>query len=84
MITKDNFENVLTSIGAEKIYKALNAKGDYVLVELMIFNTGGVATITSCQYDEDAEIEAAANGNLFLDKSDFIMLMSEFKSLVIE
>jgi len=81
MITKENLEEVLTKIGNDEISDALNQDGDYALIELFIFNTGTEATIKSLSYDEHIELCAADNGDLFLDKSDLIMLLQQFPQL---
>lgn len=81
MITKENLEEVLTNIGNDEISDALNQDGDFALIELHMFNTGAVSTIKSLYYDEDIELSAADNGDLFLDKSDLIMLMQQFPEL---
>ena len=77
MITRENIKTVLSNLHKEEIETALNGDGDYVLVWLHTFNTGSFTTINSYDYDEDVEKEATDNGMLFIDKDDFLRLLTE-------
>ena len=78
MITKDNLKDVVTELlTVDEIWQALDAEGDYVLIELCCFNAGCIANITSHHPDDELEQEAADNGNLWCDKDDFIRLCKE-------
>lgn len=81
MITKENFKALIMTLEAETIQSVLNAPNDYVLMEAHIFNAGGFATLESVDYDEEAEEEANANGNLFTDKDTFMILLEETEAL---
>ena len=78
MVTRDNIEEVLNqSLTIEEIQNALNDGGDYIMLELHIFNAGGFATVESLDYCEDAEQDAYGSGNLFCDKDSFVALCNE-------
>jgi hypothetical protein len=80
MITINNFSEVLKDLSPQEIDEAINGKGNYVKLELCIFNVGFFAMIESTDYDEEAEEECNASGNLFLDKDDFLRLLKEYES----
>ena len=77
MITKDNVKQVLELLTPSSIRLAMDEVGDYVLVELFTFNVGSSATIRSMDYNEEVEQDAAASGDLFIDKSEFERLAVE-------
>ena len=77
MITKQNFKELIQTIGAEELQSQLDNDGDYVLMECHVFNAGGFATIYSMDYDEEVESEAHSNGNLFCSKDEFIRFLEE-------
>jgi hypothetical protein len=77
MITKDNIKEVLSSITTSDIELAMEEKGDYVLVQLHIFNTGAYGSIHGMDYDEEISQIAADSGDLFIDKDEFLRLVEE-------
>ena len=77
MITKQNFKELIQTIGAEELMSQLDNNGDYVLMEAHVFNVGAYATIYSMDYNEEVEREAGDSGNLFCDKDDFMRLLEE-------
>ena len=77
MITQQNLKWVMNNLSRDEVEKALESEGDYVIVELHVFNTGGVVSIESVDYNEEIENRVAAMGNLFCDKDDFLRLASE-------
>ena len=81
MVTKDNFKDLIQTLRPQEIQKEIDKKHDYILLEAHIFNTGGFATVKSCDYSEKKENRANANGNLFCDKDDFLRLLEETQAL---
>lgn len=81
MITHDNFVELIRTIKPKDLQAEIDKKHDYILMEAHIFNTGGFATVKSCDYDEDAFIEAEDHGNLFCDKDDFLRQLEETQAL---
>ena len=79
MITKNNIKELIQTIKPSDIDAAINGSGDYILLEAHIFNVGAFATIESMDYDEEIEEDAAANGNLFVDKDAFLRLADELE-----
>jgi hypothetical protein len=77
MITKDNLKYCFENLDKEEIDKTFESDEDFVLMELHTFNTGGVVTLEPHLYDEDIAKNAADNGQLFVDKDDFLMLYQE-------
>lgn len=80
MITTNNFNEIIKDLSQQQIDEAISGKGDYVKLELCIFNVGFFTTIESVDYDEEAAEECHANGNLFLDKDDFLRLLKEYNA----
>lgn len=80
MITTNNFQEIIKNLSQQEIDEAINDKGDYVKLECCIFNVGFFTTIESMDYDEEAEEECNSNGNLFLDKDDFLRLLKEYEA----
>ena len=79
MITKDNLKEIIQTISPENIDKAINGKGDYILLEVHTFNVGSFGTIESKDYNETDETEASANGQLFCDKDTFLQMCEELE-----
>jgi hypothetical protein len=77
MITLENIKEVLQTLRPEEIENCMNELGDYILLEVHIFNVGGFATIESHEYDEEIEEEAHSNGQLFCDKDTFQNILNE-------
>lgn len=77
MITASNFKDVINLIDSESLTNAINDNNDFLLLNLYIFNTGATAEITSVEYNEDVEQEANDNGNLFIDKDNFLQLLED-------
>ena len=77
MITRNNIKEVLNMLTAEEIETAINGDGDYIELWLHVYNTGGVVTIESGDYNEDQETRANDNGQLFCDKDTFCGLLDE-------
>lgn len=79
MITYDNAKEVFsTLLTTQEIEEAIDQPGDFLLIELYIFNTGAAASIKAKDYNEEEEREANDNGNLFIDKDDFLRLLDEY------
>ena len=79
MITKENIKEIIQTISPENIDKAINGKGDYILLEVHTFNTGSFGTIYAQDYNELTEQSAADNGQLFCDKDEFLRLCDELE-----
>ena len=79
MITKDNLKEIIQTISPENIDKAINGKGDYILLEVHTFNVGSFGTIESKEYNETDETEASANGQLFCDKDTFLQMCEDLE-----
>ena len=77
MITASNFKDVINLIDGESLTNAINDNNDFLLLNLYIFNTGATAEITSVEYSENLEQEANDNGNLFIDKDNFLQLLED-------
>lgn len=74
--TKEVFEDLLKS---GQFQAAIEDDGDYVYITVSIFNAGSVASIVSCDYNEETEQEAAADGDLFIDKDSALQLLTDFE-----
>ncbi len=77
MITYENIKDLLNTLTPDEIDKAIDAPGDYILMQSHIFNAGGYATIKSCDYSCKINRDANYNGWIFCDKDDFIRLRDE-------
>lgn len=77
MITANNFKDVINLIDSKLLINAINDNNDYLLINLYIFNAGATAEITSVEYSENLEQEAHDNGNLFIDKDNFLQLLED-------
>ena len=75
MITKE----LIQTIEPAYIDAAINGEGDFILLQAHIFNVGAFATIESMDYDESIDEDAAANGDLFVDKDEFLRLAEELE-----
>jgi hypothetical protein len=76
MITRNNIKEVFEEIGSEILSE--HEKGfDYLLLQLFIFNVGGVVRVESMEYSPEAEEEAGASGQLFIDWDQFFQLYNE-------
>ena len=78
MITQENARNVFNTLKVDEVAKALESKGDYLKIELFIFNAGHQINIEGTEYNEEDETEINNNGNLYIDKDQFIQLLSDF------
>lgn len=79
MITSDNLKEIIQTISPENIQAAINGTGDYILLEVHIFNAGSFGTIESKDYNETDETEASANGQLFCDKDTFLQMCEDLE-----
>lgn len=79
MITKEIFKYLIQTISPETLQQEIDSTGDYLLLEMHTFNVGSYGTIKSVDYDEEEERRANANGDLFIDKDDFLRLCEEFE-----
>lgn len=79
MITKENLKYFIETIDPETMQIELDKPNDFVLLEAHIFNAGAYATIESLDYDEELDEGAAASGNLFIYKDDFLRLCEELE-----
>ncbi len=77
MITRENIGEVLRELRPSTVTTILDREGDYITLELSIFNAGHSVMLQSTHYDEEREKEITDNGNLFCDKDDFIRLFKE-------
>lgn len=77
MITANNFKDVINLIDSESLTNAINDNNDYILLNLYIFNSGAIAEIASVKYSENLEQEASYNGDLFIDKDNFLRLLED-------
>ncbi len=80
MITKDNLKFCFDNLNQDEVEKVMNSNTDYVLFELHVFNAGGFASAEPKEYNEDEEREANDNGQLFIDKDDWLRLFTECES----
>jgi uncharacterized protein (DUF1015 family) len=76
MITRSILKFCFDSLTLEQV-KELDKKEDFLLFELHAFNTGGVSTLKCMDWSEEAQEDAEDNGNLFIDKDDFLRLFEE-------
>jgi hypothetical protein len=77
MITNNNLKDLFEALNEKDIDTVFESDLDFILMELHTFNSGGYVTIKPHYYDESVAQEAADNGNLFVDKDDFLMLYQE-------
>ena len=77
MITKENLKFCFESLNKEEVNTALNSDNDFLLFWLHTFNAGSYATLEAKEYSEEAEQEANDNGQLFIDKDQFLQLYEE-------
>jgi hypothetical protein len=77
MITPDNLSEILDSLTESQITTAFDASPDFLLFEVSIFNAGFVATLECMDYDPLTETETHDNGNVFVDKDEFLQLVAE-------
>lgn len=82
MITVDNFNEVIASLKLKDLVDVLeDYDKDWVSLEVHTFNVGSYGTIKSCDYSEELEKEHEANGNLFIDKDNFISQMQDMDTV---
>lgn len=79
MITKENIKYFIETIDPETMQNVLDEQHDFILLEAHYFNVGSFATIESMDYDYEVDQEAAASGNLFCDKDEFLRLCEELE-----
>lgn len=77
MITKESLKFCFENLGEDEIAIAMDSDKDYVLVELHTTNVGSYSTVEPYDYDDDIAQEAGDNGQLFIDKDDFLRLYEE-------
>lgn len=77
MITHENIKEVLSDLSLEEITTAIDSEGDFVGVWVRISNVGFYTTIEGQQYNEQEEQEHHDNGQLYLDKDDFLNLLGD-------
>lgn len=80
MITAENLKIVFDSMTQQDVNE-LNQPGDYIIVLLNQYNAGFNIIVMSCNYDDEKEESVISNGNLFLDKDDFLRLFKESGSV---
>ena len=80
MITRENLDFCLNAISKEKMEAIMENMGDYVLLQLSIYNAGGVVHIESVDYNEDIEKMAIEDGDVYADKDTFEILLKESNS----
>lgn len=79
MITSENIKEVFGSLTKEEITEAIDGPGDYVCLEMHVFNTGWFATVETFNAEDELRVLESRPGALFLDKDDFHRLMEENK-----
>lgn len=77
MITRNNLKEVLSDLSIEAIDKAMDANNDFIKLEVHIFNVGCHTTVEAVDYDMDEEEEVTGVGNIYTDKDNLLMLLSE-------
>jgi hypothetical protein len=80
MITKDNLKFCFENLNKDEVEKAMDNPFDYILFEIHTFNAGAYATVEAQDYDDEVAQEAADNGQLFIDKDEFLRLFEESKA----
>jgi len=80
MITKDNLDEILNKLTIEEITRELDKNGDFVLLEIDISNAGYSVNLISSDYSQYTNNRCNANGDLFCDKDDFLLLLSKSNS----
>lgn len=78
MITQDNLKEVLADLHEKTIVNEVEKDGDYVNIEVHSFNAGWYTTVESVELPDD---EVSNNGNLSIDKDDFLRLLEETDNL---
>lgn len=81
MITKDNLKFAFDDLNKEQIKKAFESEHDFLKFELCIFNVGACSMLEATEYKEEEEEETSGNGNLFIDKDQFLQLFKESESI---
>ena len=81
MITQDNLKFAFDNLNKEEIQKVMDSNFDYLKFEISHFNTGSVSNIEACDYSEETEQELSDNGNMLIDKDDFLILFEESESV---
>lgn len=84
MITKENFAGLMATLDRPTLEAVADGSfhtKDYVLMEVMAFNAGAVATLESVDYDEVVMRGAEADGSLFCTPEDFTRLCGETGAL---
>ena len=80
MITKQMFPDLIKNYQeSEDIQKVLDEKGDFVYAETLSSNFGYTLRLTSEDYNEQNDLYAEANGDIYCDKDEFRMLLNDFK-----
>ncbi len=67
---------VMEAIPDEQIMAVKHSKKRYALIEISIFNTGFVASISPQDECETTEMEAKADGNLYINKDELNYFLS--------
>jgi len=80
MITPSIHKYIYNSMGRKNIEEVMAASKDYVEIALDITNNSSMVTLTAHDYDSVLEESIIAEGNLFVDKDDFIRLYKESDS----
>ena len=80
MITHRMFPDLIKDYQkSEDIQKVLDGKGDYIYAETLSSNFGYTLRLTSEDYNEQNDLAASSNGDIYCDKDEFIMLLNNFK-----
>lgn len=80
MITTEILKNSLLYDDDSKkninaLQKAYDETGDYLLIELHVFNVGSYWTYTSLDYCQEAEQEAMNSGQIYICKDELEFLL---------
>ena len=77
MITPENLHQVLGNLSVGEIQSALEAKKDYLQVNIHISNSGFYTEVQSFDYDDELCEETMNKGNMFIDQGEFERLLEE-------
>ena len=81
MITNDNLKWAFDNLNETEIEKAMGGNHDHVIFEVHTCNAGGFSSLRAEHYDEDRAQEIEGNGDLYMDKDQFLELVKESESV---
>lgn len=77
MITKDNLKQVLTELESQDVHNTMSTQGDYIAIELHVFNVGAYSTMRAIDPNSEEANEIIESGDMVVSKDDFLMLYKE-------